>query len=95
MRISEADPTEDDLLLKGSEERGEAVAALPFPSLPFPSAGRGERSSFRPSAAPCAPLPGAGVCRSCRGDRWDCGSPTARNMPCPHVFRGWLAGREK
>lgn len=32
MRISEADPTEDDLLLKGSEERGEAVAVLPFPS---------------------------------------------------------------
>lgn len=36
MRISEADPSEDDLLLKGSKERGEGVAALPFPS-----AGRG------------------------------------------------------
>lgn len=89
MRISETDSTEDDLLLKGSEERGEAVAASPFLS-----AGRGGCSSFRPSAAPRAPLPGATMCHSCTGDPWHCGSPT-ENMTCRDVFRGWLNGREK
>lgn len=52
MRTSEADPPGDDLLLKGSEEGGEAVAALPFPR-----AGRGD---VPPPLAPVQrPVPAA------------------------------------
>lgn len=62
MRIREADPPGDALLLKGSEGRGEAVAALPFPG-----AGRGNvPSPFAPVQRP-VPLPGAAVAAAAQG----------------------------
>lgn len=62
MRIREADPPGDALLLKGSEGRGEAVAALPFPG-----AGRGNvPPPFAPVQRP-VPLPGAAVAAAAQG----------------------------
>lgn len=90
MRIREADPPGDALLLKGSEGQGEAVAALPFPG-----AGRGNvPSPFAPVQRPVPAARSRGG-RSCTGDPWPCGSPTEKNMPCLGAFRDWLSGREK
>lgn len=80
MRISEADPTKDDLL-KGCEN--EQRRWLPF----FSRAQAGE--DVPPSAPAQRPVPRL----PCGPRHW--GRPTEKNMSYLDVFRGWLSGKEK
>lgn len=99
MRISEADPTEDDLLLKGSEERGEAVAALPFPSLP--ECRQGRTFLLSPQCSALCPAAGSrGVPQLQRGSLglWKPHSEEHAMSSCVQGLVGWkreVEGRGK